>query len=302
MYRENFRPDPERETTMKSIAPPRANTRQPDFIAPAGACDAHCHVFGPGDVFPYAPTRKYTPPDAPKEALKALHDILGIERAVIVQASCHGIDNSAMLDAIACSEGRYRGVCNASDTFTAEHFAELHDGGIRGVRFNFVKHLGGAPDLDRLRKIVQKVAHLPWHVELHFDAKDLIEYETVLDEIPLPVVIDHMARAPVAAGIDQAPFQALLEKLASSDRFWVKISGCERISLAGPPFVDAVPFARACVSAAPDRVIWGTDWPHPNVKIMPNDADLVDLIPLIAPDSALQKKILVDNPARLFGF
>jgi predicted TIM-barrel fold metal-dependent hydrolase len=287
---------------MKTIAPPDPNTRTPVYEVPPGSCDAHCHVFGPGAVFPYAETRKYTPPDAPKEKLRELHDTLGIERAVIVQASCHGTDNRATLDAIAASGGRYLGVCNADATFTADQYEELNTGGIRGVRFNFVKHLGGAPDLDKMRNIVGKIAHLPWHVELHFDARDLLEYEQVLDDIPLPVVIDHMGRTPVAAGVDQPAFQALLNKMADSDKLWVKVSGSERISASGPPFEDAVPFARACIAAAPDRVIWGTDWPHPNVKIMPNDGDLVDLIPRMAPDPEIQKKILVDNPARLFGF
>ncbi len=287
---------------MKTIAPPDPDTRRPEYRAPPGSCDAHCHVFGPGDVFPYASTRKYTPPDAPREKLRQLHDTLGLERAVIVQASCHGTDNSAMLDAIAASDGRYRGVCNADDSFTESQFAELHAGGIRGVRFNFVKHLGGAPDLDKMRAIIEKVRHLPWHVELHFDAKDLLEYESVLDEIPLPVVIDHMGRAPVVDGVGQAPFQSLLSKLRNSENLWVKVSGSERLSATGPPFSDALPFASACIDAAPDRVIWGTDWPHPNVKVMPNDGDLVDLIPQMAPTIDLQRQLLVDNPARLFGF
>ena len=287
---------------MKTIAPPDPDTRKPDFKAPPGSCDTHCHVFGPGNQFPYADTRRYTPPDAPKEKLRELHDTLGIERAVIVQASCHGTDNAAMLDAIASSDGRYRGVCNADDSFTASQFAELHAGGIRGVRFNFVRHLGGAPDLDKMRVIISKVAHLPWHVELHFDAKDLLAYETLLDEMPLPVVIDHMGRVPVGDGLDQAPFQSLLSLVREREDLWVKVSGAERISAAGPPFKDAVPFACACIEAAPDRVIWGTDWPHPNVKLMPNDGDLLELIPQMAPTFDLQQQLLVDNPARLFGF
>lgn len=287
---------------MNTIAPPEPDTSEPDFDMPAGACDAHCHVFGPGATFPYAETRRYTPPDAPKDKLRHLHDKLGIERAVIVQASCHGTDNSAMLDAIASGNGRYRGVCNAAGSFSDDYFAKLQEGGVRGVRFNFVKHLGGAPDLDQMRDIVDRVSHLPWHVELHFDARELLEYEALLDSLPLPVVIDHMGRAPVADGISQAPFQALLEKLSSSEDLWVKISGAERISAAGPPFTDAAPFGAACVRAAPDRCIWGTDWPHPNVRIMPNDGDLVDVIPVMIPDPELQQKVLVDNPARLFGF
>ncbi len=287
---------------MKRIAAPDPDTRTPEFELPLGACDAHCHVFGPANVFSFADTRKYTPPDAPKEKLERLHDTLGIGRAVIVQASCHGTDNSAMLDAIASNQDRYRGVCNAAESFTGEYFEKLHAGGVRGVRFNFVKHLGGAPDLDKLRNIISRMKHLPWHVELHFDARDLLEYEAVIDSIPLPVVIDHMGRTPVADGVEQMPFQSLLRKLRVSDDLWVKLSGAERISAAGPPFVDAAPFGAACVEAAPDRCIWGTDWPHPNVKTMPNDGDLVDLLPMMIPDPGLQRKVLVDNPARLFGF
>ncbi len=287
---------------MKTIAAPDPDTRAPEFKLPRGACDAHCHVFGPGDRFPYAATRKYTPPDSPKENLKQLHSTLGVERAVIVQASCHGTDNSAMLDAIASSGGHYRGVCNAADSFTSDDYAELHEGGIRGVRFNFVRHLGGAPDYEKMFRIIAQVRHFNWHVELHVDAGDLLELEDVIDAIPLPVVIDHMGRTPVADGLDQAPFQGLLQKLRSSANIWVKISGAERISATGPPFADAATFGAACVEAAPDRCIWGTDWPHPNVKTMPNDGDLVDIIPLMIPDPALQHRVLVDNPARLFEF
>lgn len=287
---------------MKTIAPPDPNTRTPKFNMPPNSCDTHCHVFGPGDIFPFADTRKYTPPDSSKEKLRKLHEVLGIERAVIVQASCHGTDNRAMLDAISASDGRYRGVCNASSEFSADDFKKLHDGGIRGVRFNFVKHLGGAPNLDKMWEIIDRVGDLPWHVELHFDAKDLMEYESVIDAIPLPVVIDHMGRIPVADGLHQAPFQSLLQKLRDSDKLWVKVSGSERISAAGPPFIDAAPFGAACIEAAPDRCIWGTDWPHPNVKTMPNDADLVDIIPHMIPDADLQQKVLVENPAKLFGF
>lgn len=283
--------------------PPDPNTRTPDYVAPVGACDTHCHVFGPADVFPYAPTRKYTPPDAPKETLYALHKKLGIDRAVIVQASCHGTDNTAMLDAIASSNGRYLGICNATEDFTDEDFARLHDGGIRGVRFNFVKHLGGAPDLMKMWNIVRNVEDLPWQIELHFDAGDLLEFEHVIDDIPLPVVIDHMGRVPVADGVDQAPFQALLQKFADSEDLWIKVSGSERISAAGPPFTDAVPFAQALIEAAPQRVLWGTDWPHPNIKkFMPNDGDLVDLIPAMMADKKTQRMVLVENPQRLFGF
>jgi predicted TIM-barrel fold metal-dependent hydrolase len=270
---------------------------------PPGACDAHCHVFGPAQQFPYAPERRYTPPDAPRERLAELHRILGVERAVIVQASCHGTDNAAMLDAIAHSGGRYRGVCNARGAFSDAEFERLHEGGIRGVRFNFVKHLGGTPDLDRLRAIVARVAPLGWHTEWHFDAADILEFEQLFDEMPLPIVLDHMGRVPVAGGLAQAPFEVLCRLFRRNENLWIKISGAERISRTGPPFQDAVPFARALVAIAPDRLVWGTDWPHPNIKgIMPNDGDLVDLLPLYIDDESVRRQVLVDNPARLFGF
>ena len=288
---------------MRSCMPPDPETRTPGFELPPLSCDSHCHVFGPADRFPYAPSRKYTPPDASKEKLAELHQILGLERAVLVQASCHGTDNTAMLDAIATSAGRYRGVCNASTEFSNSDFQSLHVGGVRGVRFNFVKHLGGAPDLDAMRSIIDRVAHLPWHVELHFDAKDLLEYEALFDEIPIPIVLDHMGRIPVADGVEQAPFQMLLRKFAKSEHLWVKISGSERISVSGPPFEDAVPFAQALIEVAPERVIWGTDWPHPNIKKhMPNDADLVDLLLKMIKDETTRHQVLVSNPTRLFGF
>jgi len=266
------------------------------------ACDAHCHVFGPAARFPYAPGRAYTPPDAPKERLAALHAILGIERAVIVQASCHGTDNDAMLDAIAGSGGRYRGVAIVDDSFTAEDYAGLHDGGIRGVRFNFVKHLGGMPDLHVVDRVLEQVRPLGWHVVVHLDAADIVELSGLLRGLPVPFIIDHMGRVKADGGLEQPAFLALLD-LMTLEHCWVKVCGAERVSATGPPFLDAVPFAQALLRAAPDRVLWGTDWPHPNVgRHVPNDGDLVDLLPLIAPDEALRATLLVDNPAKLYDF
>ena len=290
-------------STIPGCQPPEPNTRKPRYRLPPGACDAHCHVFGPAAKFPYAPERRYTPPDASREQLADLHAVLGVERAVIVQASCHGTDHAAMLDAIAHSGGRYRGVCNARGEASAAQFQRLHEGGVRGVRFNFVKHLGGAPDLDRLRGIVKQVAPLGWHTEWHFDAADLLQYESLFAEMPLPIVLDHMGRVPVADGLAQQPFQVLLRLFEHNPRLWIKISGAERISRTGAPFHDAVPYARALVEIAPERLLWGTDWPHPNIKgSMPNDGDLVDLLPLFMEDETLRRQVLVDNPARLFGF
>ena len=286
---------------MNRIAAPDSDTRKPRFALPPGACDAHCHIFGPGAAFPYAADRAYTPPDAPFEDLVRLHRVLGIERAVIVHASCHGADMRATLDGIERSGGRFRGTAIIDEGCTAADFERMHEGGIRAVRFNFVKHLGGRPDFTFFHRTVDRLKALGWHLILHLDADDILEFEALFRKIPVPMVIDHMGRVAAAGGLSQKPFRALLAFM-KNENAWVKICGAERVSAKGPPFSDAVPFARALIEAAPDRILWGTDWPHPNVKHMPNDGDLVDLIPLMAPDPALQKKILVDNPARLYGF
>ena len=281
---------------------PDPNTKAPAYRPPQGACDAHCHIFGPGDVYPYAADRTYTPPDAPLSRFKELQRTLGLERAVLVNASCHGSDNTVILDAIAQSGGQYRGVANVDESIADGELTRLHDGGIRGIRFNFVQHLGGTPDLDVFDDLVRRVQPLGWHVVLHFDAADLVEFGDMLRKLPVPFVIDHMGRVPTKDGLEQEPFKILLET-ARMDNCWVKICGAERISSLGPPFTDAVPFAQALLAAAPDRVLWGTDWPHPNIKKhMPNDGDLVDLIPLYMPDAELQRRVLVANPERLYGF
>jgi predicted TIM-barrel fold metal-dependent hydrolase len=279
---------------------PDPDTRTPRWRPPAGACDAHCHVFGPGDVFPYAPDRAYTPPDAPFEGLRNLHRILGIERAVIVHASCHGTDMAVTLDAIARSNGAYRGVAVVKGDVTDGELESLHAGGIRGVRFNFVKHLGGTPDLDVFDDVVARIERLGWHVVLHLDAGDIVEHAPRIAALRIPFVIDHMGRVRAKDGLDQVPFKRLLE-LMKNPLAWVKICGAERVSSAGAPFRDAVPFAQALLAAAPDRVLWGTDWPHPNISgDMPNDGDLVDLLAEITGDEALRRKVLVDNPTRLY--
>ena len=287
---------------MKNIPGPNPDTRTPNFKMPAGACDSHCHVFGPAARFPFAADRSYTPPDAPKEALAALHGKLGISRAVIVQASCHGTDNSAALDAIAWSGGRWRGVAIVDDHVTDAELARLHAGGIRGVRFNFVEHLGGRPDMEVFNRVVSRLPGLGWHLVLHLDARDIEELSPMCRALPVPFIIDHMGRVEARGGLAQPAFRALLG-LMELPNAWVKVCGSERVSSAGAPFTDSAPFAEALIRAAPDRVLWGTDWPHPNVgKNMPNDGDLVDLVPLFAPDAALRQKLLVDNPARLYDF
>jgi predicted TIM-barrel fold metal-dependent hydrolase len=277
-------------------------TRTPDFAPPADACDSHCHIFGPADQYPFAPDRSYTPPDSGLEKFKALQKTLGLSRAVLVNASCHGTDNTVILDAIAQSGGRYRGVANVDDGFTTADLQRLNDGGVRGCRFNFVKHLGGIPDMDAFHRIIVRIRPLGWHVVLHFDAQDLRRFKNMLVNLDVPFIIDHMGRVPTRDGLEQQPFLDLLD-MAGLDHCWVKVCGAERIAWEGPPFTSAVPFAQAIIDVAPDRVLWGTDWPHPNIKQhMPNDGDLVDLIPLFAPTAEGRQKLLVDNPHRLYGF
>ncbi len=285
-----------------TIPGPDPDTRIPKFVLPPLACDAHCHIFGPAAKYPYALERPYTPPDAGLDDFRALHAKLGIGRAIIVNASVHGTDNRVALDAIAVSGGAYRAVANLDGAITERTLRELHEGGFRGCRFNFVHHLGGMPDRAVFERVIAMIAPLGWHVDLHFDAVDIPDYADMLTKLCLRYTIDHMGRVRAADGLDQLPFRTLIDLMQRDEKCWVKVCGCERVSSAGPPFTDAVPFARKIIEAAPDRVIWGTDWPHPNVKVMPNDGDLVDLIPLFAPEPELQHKILVSNPARLFEF
>lgn len=274
--------------------------KRPSIALPAGACDAHCHVFGPGDRFPYAEGRTYTPVDVPKEHLFSLHEHLGLERGVIVQASCHGADNAAMVDALRAGNDRYRGVAMVKQDVTGDELRELHLAGVRGVRFNFVRHLGSDAALESVRRVITKIAPLGWHLVVHFDKERLVELIPMLREIPIPVVIDHMGRPDASLGVDQTSFSALLD-LVKDERFWVKVSGCERITRTGPPYADAVPFAQKLMRAIPDRVLWGTDFPHPNIRPpIPDDGALVDLLSQIAPNEAALKALLVDNPTQLY--
>src|SRR5688572_31738286 len=203
---------------------PDPDTRVPQYRAPAGACDAHCHIFGPGAKYPYAPDRSYTPPDAPLERFVQLQKTLGLSRAVLVNASCHGVDNTVILDAIAQSGGRYRGVANVDESFSDRDLQRLHDGGIRGIRFNFVQHLGCTPDMGEFQRLVARATAFGWHVVLHFDAKDLLEFALVLRKLPVPFIIDHMGRVPTKGGLAQEPFKILLN-VARMDSCWIKICG-----------------------------------------------------------------------------
>ncbi len=279
-----------------------ASPSTPTYVAPPGAVDAHCHVFGPGDVFPYAPERKYTPVDAGKDQLFALRDALGFDRNVIVQATCHGADNSALLDALRSADGQARGVATIRPTVTRDELRDMHEAGVRGVRFNFVKRLVDPKPDAYYRALVETIAPLGWHVVVYFEAPDLAERWNLFSSFPVPVVVDHMGRPDVSKPVDGEEFGKLLLFMEENPNVWSKVSCPERLSVEGPPhYSDVRPFARTIVDRFPDRVLWGTDWPHPNMKThMPDDGMLVDVIPHIATTEELRRKLLVDNPTRLY--
>ena len=285
------------------------NPSTPAFNVPAGSVDAHCHVFGPGDQFPYAPERKYTPCDASKAQLFALRDRLGFARNVIVQATCHGSDNRALVDALKSSNGMARGVATVNRDITDQQLQDLHTSGVRGTRFNFVKRLVDFTPRDALMEIAHRIAPLGWHVVIYFEAVDLPELWDFFTALPTIVVVDHMGRPDVTKPVDGPEFALFLKMMREHDNIWSKVSCPERLSVSGPPalgsernpYRDVIPFAKTLVETFPDRVLWGTDWPHPNLKAhMPDDGLLVDFIPRIAATPALQKKLLVDNPMRLY--
>jgi 2-pyrone-4,6-dicarboxylate lactonase len=282
---------------------------QPRFQLPAGAVDAHCHVFGPGAEFPYAPERKYTPCDASKAQLFALRDHLGFARNVVVQATCHGADNRAMVDACVASGGRARGVATVKRSISDAELQTLHAAGVRGVRFNFVKRLVDFTPKDELLEIAHRIKPLGWHVVIYFEAVDLPELWDFFTTLPTTVVVDHMGRPDVSKPLDGPEFELFVKFMREHNNVWSKVSCPERLSLTGPKalqgeanaYRDVLPFARRIVETFPDRVLWGTDWPHPNLKDhMPDDGLLVDFIPHIATTPELQQKMLVTNPMRLY--
>jgi len=277
--------------------------KKPAFILPDGAVDAHCHVFGPGSDFPYAPERKYTPCDAGKERLFALRDHLGLSRNVIVQATCHGADNRAMLDAVRASNGLARGIATIRPDVTEAELAEMHAAGVRGVRFNFVKRLVDPKPDAYYHDILAKIEPLGWHIVIYFEAADLAERWDFFTALPTIVVVDHMGRPDVSKPVDGDAFGLFL-RFMERDNIWSKVSCPERLSRLGPPgYSDVIPFARTVIERFPTRVLWGTDWPHPNLNMvghMPDDGALVDLIPAIAPTAELQRKLLIENPMRLY--
>ena len=286
---------------VKACLSPHIDTKVPRYTPPPKACDAHMHMFGPADRFPSSAKRAYDPPpNALAEDFVKLQATLGFERAVLVQPSNYGTDNGALLEALAGARERWLGIAVVDDGFDAAALRRLHEGGIRGARFNFVSHLGAGPDLDNVRRALDAIAPLGWNGQFHIEGTGMSDFAKFFEEAPVTVVVDHMGRTGAANGMEYEPFQTLVD-FVKNGKCWVKVSGVDRITAEGSPYADAVPFARALVQANPDRCVWGT-WPHTNMKDMPRDELLVDLIPEIAPSKDLQRKLLVENPAALYGF
>ena len=278
-----------------------SDPKTPYFVLPSGAVDAHCHVFGPSPEFPFAPERKYTPCNAGKEDLFALRDHLGFSRNVIVQATCHGKDNSAMIDACRAGGDRARGIASVGADITPEELAEMHDAGVRGVRFNFVKRLVDATPKEVFIAIAEKIQEFGWSIVVYFEAADLEELAPFLKQLPGIVVVDHIGRPDVTKGVDHPDFARFINLMAENENIWAKVTCPERLTATGAPYNDVVPYYQAIVNRFEDRVLWGTDWPHPNMKShMPDDGALVDYIPRIARNSEQQYKLLVANPMQLY--
>lgn len=275
---------------------------KPHLSLPEGTCDCHTHVFGPQNTFAYADNALFRPLDAPKDALFALHEQLGIDRCIIVQSGCHGFDNSAMLDAMKSRPGQYLGVALAPVDISDVSLASLAEQGVRGIRFNFMPHLDAAASPEEIVAFSHRLERHGMHLQVHMHHTLIESVGQHLSQASTAVVIDHMGRIDAAQGGDQAAFNALMT-LMENDKFLVKVSGCDRASTLGSPYSDAVPYAQELVKNFPDRVLWGTDWPHPNSKGgPPDDGILVDILEEIAPDPLHRMALLVDNPARFYGF
>ncbi len=278
----------------------RTATKAPAFRVPPGACDCHAHIFGDPTRFPFTTPRSFTPPEAPIDEYVQMLGALGIERMVIVQPSVYGLDNSCTLDAIATlGSHRARGVIATETNIDATSLRKLDGAGVRGVRF--ISTLKGGASLDHLRDIANRIAPFGWHIEIYASGESWPDLYPTLVQLPLPVVIDHMGRIPANAPADHAGLNSLL-RLLEGGKCWLKLCAY-RVSVSGHPYSDVAHLARRFITHAPERCIWGSDWPHPNLyDYMPDDGELLDLLPDWAPASEVQHRILVDNPAALYGF
>ena len=275
-------------------------TRAPSRKAPAGAWDCQVHVFGDETKYPIRPGSKYPPPRAWIDDMRRMHRALGISRGLMVQATPHGTDHSLLLDLLA-EEKRYVGAAIIDDTTSDRELQRLHDGGFRSARFNFAKFLGISPSPETFKRCIDRISGMGWVAKIHAVADEYLEIADLVRPLKLPTVIDHMGHFYFKDGMNQPVIPLLLE-LLKKENFWIMLSNADRRSATGAPYDDSIHFARKFIEAAPDRCVWGTDWPHTHYSgVMPNDADLLELFYRFAPDEATQRRILVDNPERLWG-
>jgi 2-pyrone-4,6-dicarboxylate lactonase len=288
-----------------SCAPPDFKPRKPRFQFPRNACDCHAHVLGPAVRYPYSSARIYTPPDCLPSAYRHMLDTLGVERAVLIQPSAYGTDNAAMLDAINSDPTRLRGVAVVAEDVSDSELHALNEAGVRGLRVNIVDvkdRKAGTLPLDMLTRLARRIRPLGWHMEFLMHVDEFPDFDRLVGDFPVDIVLGHLGYMRTDKGIDAPGFQALL-RLVKSGKCWVKLTGPMRISTAVLPYADVTPYARALTAANAARVIWGTDWPHVIIKgAMPNDGDLADLLPDWIPDAGVREQVLVKNPARLYGF
>ena len=279
-----------------------ATPSKPKLKLPAGSCDAHVHVFGPRKRFPFGDGRRYTPADAPKELLFKLHERLGIQHCVIVQPACHGMDNSVTVDALAATGGSYKGVALVATTIPDTELKRLAAAGLCGARFHYMEHIAAGPKIEDVIAFGKRLADIGWHLQIHMEGARIAELAAALKRSPVPVMIDHIGRVDASLGLDQPAFRTLLA-LMQDKNIWIKVSGIDRATREGPPYSDAVPFARKLVEEFGDRVVWGTDWPHPNhAPPVVDDGLLVDKLAEIAPSERALHALMVDNPQRFYHF
>jgi len=283
-----------------TIPGPIADTRKPKFVMPRGACDCHAHLFGPQAKYAYAANRRYTPPDATADDYIKMLRSIGVDRAVLVQPSVYMTDNTVILDALAENKFPFRAVAVVNDEVSDAELARMHKLGVRGLRLN-LRNSNGAPG-DLAPRLAARIAPMGWHLQFRINAEDFTAIGPMLRTLPVDYIIDHMGQVPIAEGVNGTAFRAILD-LTQTGRCWVKLSAPMRMSALDAPYHDVTPMVHALVAAAPERMVWASDWPHTTLTCaMPNDGDLVDLLPEWIPDAVTRQKILVDNPARLYGF
>ncbi|WP_407792393.1 amidohydrolase family protein [Pigmentiphaga litoralis] len=293
---------------INPVAGPLPFGQKPEFQVPKGACDCHVHIFGPYQKYPLGDSRSYSPPEAPVEMLLALMDSMSLDRAVVVNGTAYNRDSRILYDALQGHRDRLRGIAVLDpDTTTDAELDRLHAAGVRGIRINLYKkdgklaYLGGS-GMQAFDVLAPRIAERGWHAQVWINVADLPDLHSHFSKVPIDIVVDHMGRFVPSAGVEERGFRLLCDLVAEGNRYWTKISGADRMTETGAPYLDIDPFARALIAANPDRLVWASDWPHVNHAAMPLDVDLLNLVSRWTDDEVVIRKILSDNPQRLYDF